>query len=197
MKSSVLLEYSNFSASEIRDKLTKISRVPVQEINVLTAAVLIPLFRKRNQWHVLFIHRSHWVNNHKDQVSFPGGMVEQGDKEVLDTALRETREELGIPPQQVQVLGQLHPMVFRNEYKIFPIVGQIPWPIELTLSPLEVSHIFSVPFNWLANPGHYSRKEYKSPEGEKRQVYFYNKYRDELLWGISAFITIDLVDKLK
>jgi 8-oxo-dGTP pyrophosphatase MutT (NUDIX family) len=191
------IDLLKLTSSEIKNKLTK--PVPIQEDleNIPKAAVLIPLFLQNNQWNVLFIHRSSWVDKHRDQVSFPGGMTEQGDKDPIETALRETREELGIASHWVKVLGQLNPMVFRNEYRIYPIVGEIPWPIEITPSKMEVRHTFSMPLNWLANPKHYSLKDYGPADGEKRQVYFFQEYEHELLWGISAFITIQLIEKLK
>ena len=191
------VDYSSLTDLDIKNKLAKPILIRAKNDDVPQASVLIPLFRLRNQWQVLFIHRSNWVDKHKDQVSFPGGMAEQGDKDPIETALRETKEELAIPSWLVKVLGQLDPLVFRSEYRIYPIVGEIPYPIEITPSKMEVSHSFFVPLNWLANPQHYSLKDYDSTEGEKRQVYYYQEYEDELLWGISAFITIQLVEKLK
>jgi 8-oxo-dGTP pyrophosphatase MutT (NUDIX family) len=197
MANSINLDLSKLTSLEIKNKLAIGTYIFDCSDNVPTAAVLIPLFRQKNIWNILFIHRSNWVDKHKDQVSFPGGMAEQGDKDPIETALRETREELGIASHWVKVLGQLNPMVFRNEYRIYPIVGEIPWPIEITPSKMEVRHTFSMPLNWLANPKHYSLKDYGPADGEKRQVYFFQEYEHELLWGISAFITIQLIEKLK
>ncbi len=197
MKKSAGTDFSKLTSSEIKDRLAKPEQIQEDIENIPKAAVLIPLFLQNNQWNVLFIHRSSWVDKHKDQVSFPGGMAEQGDKNPIETALRETREEIGIPSQWIKVLGQLNPLVFRNEYQIYPIVGEIPCPIEITLSRMEVNHTFSIPLNWLANPQNYSLKDYESAEGEKMKVYFFQEYEHELLWGISAFITIQLVEKLK
>lgn len=189
-------DYSKLTGLEIKNKLSISEHETETEENVPAAAVLIPLFRKNQQWHVLFMHRSQWVNNHKGQVSFPGGMAEERDQNVVATALRETREELGITASEINVLGQLSPLVFRKEYKIYPIVGEIPWPIKLIPSAVEVSHTFSIPLDWLANPSHFALKDYPAPDGQIRQVYFFQKYRGELLWGISAFITVELVGKL-
>ena len=192
-----MLDLPHISASEIQNRLHKYGKIPGNTENTRGASVLVPLFKNKNRWHLLFIHRSSWVNSHKDQVSFPGGMAEQGDENVISTALRETWEEVGILPKQVKVLGQLTPIVFRNDYQIFPVVGVIPWPIELNLSPVEVSHVFSIPINWLANPAHFSQKPYISEDGHSGEVYFYKKYKGELLWGISAYITISLINQLK
>ena len=197
MKTITRTDYSILSSPEIKNRLAK--QAPIQEEtgNIPNAAVLIPLFLQNNRWNVLFIHRSSWVDKHKDQVSFPGGMAEEGDQDPFETALRETREEIGIASELIKVLGQLNPLVFREEYKIYPIVGEIPFPIETTLSKMEVKHIFSIPLDWLADPLHYSLKEVDSPGGKKRKVYYFQEYEHELLWGISAFITIQLVEKLK
>jgi 8-oxo-dGTP pyrophosphatase MutT (NUDIX family) len=190
-------DFSKLTSLDIKNKLSQQTPLDKNDDSVPKAAVLIPIFWQNKQWNVLFIHRSNWVDKHKDQVSFPGGMAEQGDKNPKETALRETREEIGIPSQRVKVLGQLKPLVFRKEYRIYPFVGEIPCPIEITLSKIEVSHSFSIPLNWLANPKHYSLQDYGTAEGEKRQVYFFQEYEHELLWGISAFITIQLLEKLK
>jgi 8-oxo-dGTP pyrophosphatase MutT (NUDIX family) len=197
VKTSTNIDYSNLASSEIKNRLAKQAQIQEEKEKIPKAAVLIPLFMQNNQWNVLFIHRSSWVDKHKDQVSFPGGMAEQGDEDPFETALRETREEIGIPSQLIKVLGQLNPLVFRKEYQIFPIVGEIPFPIEMTLSKLEVKHIFSIPLNWLADSQHYFLKDYDSLEGDKRKVYFFQEYEHELLWGISAVITIQLIEKLK
>lgn len=195
--SSSINDIWQLSAVEIKKKLNT-TKQNIKEIdNIAIAAVLIPLFQMRNQWQVLFIHRSNWVDKHKDQVSFPGGMAEQGDKDEIATALRETREELGIPSGRISVIGHLQPMVFRNEYRIYPIVGEIPCLVEITPSEAEVNHAFSIPLKWLANPRHYALKDYKQADGQVRQVYFYRKYHDELLWGISAYIMVQLIEKLR
>lgn len=190
-------DYSRLTSLDIENRLSQQVQQAEDKDNIPNAAVLIPLFRQENQWKILFIHRSHWVDKHKDQVSFPGGMTERGDKDVLQTALRETSEEIGIPSEKVTLLGQLDPLVFRSESRIYPIVGEIPFPYEFTLSKMEVSHVFSIPLNWLANPKNYSLKDFGSAGNEKRKVYFYKKYEHELLWGISAYLTIQIIEKLK
>jgi 8-oxo-dGTP pyrophosphatase MutT (NUDIX family) len=197
MTNSSKIDFSRLTTLDIKNRLFQQGQQVEDEDNVPKAAVLIPLFRQKNQWNLLFIHRSNWVDKHKDQVSFPGGMAEQGDKDSIGTALRETQEEIGIPSQKVTFLGYLDPLVFRNEYRIYPVVGEIPFPIEIIPSRMEVSHVFSIPLNWLVNPRNYSLKEYGSTEGEKRQVYFFQDYEHELLWGISAYFTIKLIEKLK
>ena len=105
MKTITRTDYSILSSPEIKNRLAK--QAPIQEEtgNIPNAAVLIPLFLQNKRWNVLFIHRSSWVDKHKDQVSFPGGMAEEGDQDPFETALRETREEIGIASELIKVLG--------------------------------------------------------------------------------------------
>jgi 8-oxo-dGTP pyrophosphatase MutT (NUDIX family) len=155
--------------------------------------VLIPLLCDGDQWHLLFIRRTETVQHHKGQVSFPGGAYELEDASLQATALRETWEEVGIPPAEINVLGQMPVFGTISSYAITPVVGQIPWPYPLKPEPAEVSRVFTIPIEWLADPAHWSEKPYVRPNGQQEQVLFFDHYDGELLWGITARITLDFL----
>ena len=165
--------------------------------NLTPAAVLIPLYRDGREWFVLLTLRTDRVENHKGQVSFPGGAADKTDKTPVDTALRETFEETGIPPQKVQILGQMPPLVSSSGFLIYPVIGKIHWPIALTPAENEVKRIFSVPLKWLAEPENKEERLYTRQNGTQEMVIFYKPYDGEIVWGITARIISDFLNQLK
>jgi 8-oxo-dGTP pyrophosphatase MutT (NUDIX family) len=160
------------------------------------AAVLIPLLCDGDHWQLLFIRRTETVQDHKGQVSVPGGAYEPEDTDMQATALRETSEEVGIPPSEINLLGTMPVFNTISSFAITPVVGQIPWPYPLTPQPAEVSRVFTIPVEWLADPLHWSEKPYVRPNGREEKVIFFEKYDGELLWGITARITLDFLKLL-
>jgi 8-oxo-dGTP pyrophosphatase MutT (NUDIX family) len=162
------------------------------------AAVLIPLFRHAEEWHILFIRRAeNEKDRHSGQVAFPGGRVDPEDEDEVSAALRETHEEIGIPPNRVSVLGELTDYRTVSNYLVRPVVAEIPWPTDLKPDPTEVSRIFSIPLNWLARPENCLERE-RHLEGfdVSLPVYYFQRYDRELLWGITAKITVELLNSL-
>jgi 8-oxo-dGTP pyrophosphatase MutT (NUDIX family) len=185
------------SEDYIRERLRKTWQVGNQQSRdgAKKAAVLVPFFRMDGEWKLLLTHRTQLVETHKDQVSFPGGAVEAGDGSPEQTALRETSEEIGIGEGQVTVLGRLCELPTVG-YKVTPVVGIVQWPAALTISKAEVSRVFSVPYDWLADQQNWEDKPYRLPNGGYGPVTFYHEYDGEKIWGITARIIRDLVQTL-
>ncbi|MCL4562662.1 MAG: CoA pyrophosphatase [Chloroflexi bacterium] len=161
------------------------------------AAVLVPFVCRDKQWHLLMTHRAETVQDHKDQVSFPGGAAEEGDLSLAATALREAHEEIGLKPEDVNVLGYLPDIQTHTRYAITPVVAAIPWPYTFILSPDEVTRVFTIPLNYLAEPANHEERLYSPPgRREKRPVVFFRPFDGEILWGISASITLQLLKTL-
>ncbi len=161
------------------------------------AAVLIPLYRANDEWHLLFTERTHTVEDHKGQVAFPGGRVDDTDASRIDTALREAEEEIGLRRADVTVLGVLDELLSVTQYRITPVVGVLPWPYSFTLSTAELSEVFGVPLRWLTDPAHCEIK-YHAPliSGPRIPVYYFH-YQGHTIWGVTARIMLNFFETMK
>lgn len=161
------------------------------------AAVLIPLFLHQNQWWVLFTRRNANLPEHSGQVAFPGGRVDPDDPDLQWTALRETWEETGIAPADVTILGKLPEFLTITNYLVTPFIGHIPWPYPLQPAHEEVSRIFKIPLNWLADPHNREERQRALPSPfSPVSVIYFKEYDGEVLWGASARFTVILLDIL-
>ena len=158
------------------------------------AAVLIPFIRWEETWQIVFTRRTETLEQHKGQVSFPGGGCELGESTPEATALREAQEEIGLGPQDVRVLGRLNDFITITRYRVAPVVGVIPWPYEFHPEPAEVGRVFTIPLAWLADPHNWDERPV-TPQGAARPfpVIHYHPYDGEILWGASARMTQELV----
>jgi 8-oxo-dGTP pyrophosphatase MutT (NUDIX family) len=164
------------------------------EWDVRPAAVLVPLYLVDGEWHVLFTLRTQLVETHKGQVSFPGGRVEPQDTSRVDTALRETEEEIGLRREDVTVLGQLDELLTVTQYHITPIVGVFGWPYPFVLSTAELSEVFGAPLAWLANPDNLEvRQREPLTPGRKIEVYYLH-YQNYTIWGATARMLLNLIE---
>lgn len=102
---------------------------------------------------IVLMKRTMMVETHKGQISFPGGFRESHDKTLLDTALRETEEEIGLPASSVRILGALSPVMTRNEIQILPWVGRISLPFSFRLNAGEVERLLYLPMETLVREG--------------------------------------------
>jgi 8-oxo-dGTP pyrophosphatase MutT (NUDIX family) len=201
-----LIRSSQLNIEDIQSKLASVNCIELENpfpgemftTPFRDAAVLVPLINQDNCWHLLFIRRTQIDGDiHSGQVAFPGGGREAGDKSALDTALREAYEEIGLLPTQVEFLGQMGPMKTISNFVITPVIGYVDWPILLTPSASEVSHIFTIPLDWLADPQNWTFEWRILPAPYPPvQVIYYKPYSNELLWGATARITHRLLQLL-
>ncbi len=187
--------------NDLRDQLerslSKLEPKAETEWDATPAAVLIPLYQEDGDWKLLYTRRTDSVDVHAGQVSFPGGQIEDADVSIVATALREAQEEIGLNPEDVETLGQLNPLFTVTQFLVTPIVGVIPWPYPLRTSPTEVARTFGVPISWLADPGNLEVKE-REPlvPGRSIRVYYFKEYEGETIWGVTARITVNLLQML-
>jgi 8-oxo-dGTP pyrophosphatase MutT (NUDIX family) len=162
------------------------------------AAVLIPLIQHAGEWRLLLTRRNADLPEHSGQVAFPGGRTDPDDTSPEHTALREAEEEIGVRPQDVQILGRLQEFLTITNYRVTPVVGLIPWPYPLTPSAREVSRIFTIPLAWLLDPQNSEERlrELPAPHAPVAVVYF-KPYDGEILWGASARFTMTLLELLR
>jgi len=149
--------------------------------------VLVPIYEKEGQHHILFTKRTDRVREHKGEISFPGGAYEEGDETLVITALRECAEEIGLPAEEVEVLGELDDIVSRvSNYVISPFVGFIPWPYQFRLDVEEVEELIEVPVLALLDKD-CLRQETDIINNVEDTLYFYH-YRERVIWGATAKI---------
>lgn len=177
--------------------LSQLSGNVQTEWEALPAAVLVPLYLEGGEWTLLYTRRTDSVDVHRGQVAFPGGRIEPGDRSAAEAALRESEEEIGLRPADVQVLGQLNPLITVTQFVVTPVIGVIRWPYPLRPNHKEVARCFGVPIRWLAEP---ANLEVHSREplipGLSVQVYYFKPYEQEVIWGVTARITKSLLDLL-
>ncbi|MDD5369354.1 MAG: CoA pyrophosphatase [Anaerolineaceae bacterium] len=168
------------------------------EMQFREAAVLVPLACLDGSWHLVYTVRTDFVQDHKGQVAFPGGATESEDVDRAATALREAWEEIGILPAHVQILGYLDNLTTISGYLITPVVGVIPWPYCFRASPDEVKRVFTIPLQWLADSSHREERAFVgATTGLPRKAIFFSDYEGETLWGITARITVILLEVLQ
>ncbi|MGE5224280.1 MAG: NUDIX hydrolase [Omnitrophica WOR_2 bacterium] len=158
------------------------------------AGVLIPFLQQDGIWQILFTRRTDKLPEHSGQVAFPGGRSDPRDASPEATALREAYEEIGLLPDSVRLLGRLDTFITNTNYLLTPVAGVITWPFPLKLEVEEVHRVFTIPVAWLADPVNHEIRERQlhSPYPPVPVIYF-QPYDGEVLWGVSAAITINLM----
>lgn len=154
---------------------------PVEGLS--NAAVLIPLI-ERDEWQVLLTKRTAHLNHHAGQVSFPGGRAESTDASPLDTALRETEEEVGIQQHFIKAVGLIEPYLTVTNFKVVPIVGVVNPGFTLNVDEFEVADVFEVPLSVLADQARYQRR--KILWQGKNRAYWELTYDGFQIWGATA-----------
>jgi 8-oxo-dGTP pyrophosphatase MutT (NUDIX family) len=151
------------------------------------AAVLVPCYIKNGEYHVLFIQRTDRVQDHKNQISFPGGACEEIDTCKADTALREAEEEIGLDHKDVRIIGQLDDMATAGtNYVITPVVGVFPYPHTFKTDDFETEEIIEVPISALLKED-CCKDGTALVDGRTVESYFYH-YKDKVIWGATARI---------
>ncbi|MGB9835244.1 MAG: NUDIX hydrolase [Candidatus Saccharicenans sp.] len=168
---------------------------PENQGDCLKAAVLLLLYPKNNRPHLVFIRRSHLVQHHQNQISFPGGQQED-DESIEQTALRETEEELGLRQAGITILGQLTPLyVSASNYLIHPVVASLRQTPHFYAQPDEVAEIIEVPLEHLLKEENL-KKEIWTLRDRVALVPFYH-FHDHKIWGATAMILSEFLSLLK
>lgn len=177
---------------KIRQALSKFKKCKAAETNFVQAAVLVPLFYRDDEFHLLFTQRSSKVTYHKGQVSFPGGVYTKDDPSLLATALRESHEEIGLEPKDVDILGELDDTVtIFSGFVISPFVAFIPHPYPFKINAEEIDYVFDIPLSIFRNKDR-CKVEYQIVGNEVFPTYFY-EYKGRTVWGATARIINQLV----
>lgn len=159
------------------------------------AAVLLPFYLKNNEPWVLFTQRSKQLKHHSGQISFPGGAVENVDKNLADTALRETFEEIGVSGDKVELWGQMESMTSLSGFHVTPIIGELNHGFHVVKDDSEVAEVFGVPFAFFQNLENRSEQHLQTESGQHR--YYLYRYQNRLIWGLTAQIIVQLLHILE
>ncbi len=171
---------------DIKERLKAREPGIIEDAGLRPAAVLMPLFEKHEEWHMLFTLRSPDLPTHQNQISFPGGQIDEGE-DALHAALREAEEELGIRPEDVEVIGRLDEIITITRFRITPFIALIPYPYTFRVSEDEIAEVIEIPLNSFMDPEIFRRDDSWRYEGKPYPVYYFTVGR-HTVWGATARI---------
>jgi 8-oxo-dGTP pyrophosphatase MutT (NUDIX family) len=157
-----------------------------REMASVAAAVLIPIYFRDGEAHLLFTKRANHVEHHKGQISFPGGRQDDDDRDLLHTALRETEEEVGICAQDVKIIGQTDRFLTNTRFMITPWIGIFPYPYSFKVSQAEIDYLVEVPLRHLLLSDCFEMKPFEW-DGLIGKIHYYH-YGEEVIWGVTGFL---------
>ena len=178
----------------IKDILNNRSPRHIQNGNLhyTPAAVLVPIFMMKGEYHLLLTKRAPRVKYHQGHISFPGGVMDETDRSPEETALREAEEEIGLLKDDVEILGPIDDsLTFVPPFIVHPFVGFIPYPYPFNINPKEVEKTIEVPLKFLASQ--VSKNDSTPAEFVRDIGYTEFQYHGELIWGTTASIVANFL----
>ena len=173
--------------------LTAIEAIALEVSGRTDAAVLVPLYVRDGELYAVFTKRRDDLRRHPGEISFPGGRYDEGEPDLRATALREAHEEIGLPPDAVEIVGALQPTpTIATGYAVYPFVGLIEPGRKWTLSAREVAEVLELPLAALLR-GYARRRLVRRGVPIRTDTYVLG---DNLIWGATARILSDLFDRI-
>lgn len=167
-----------------------LNALPRSDAPLTPAAVLVPLVARSHGLQVLLTQRTDHLHDHAGQVSFPGGRREHSDADPVETALRETREEIGLVEDFIEVVGLLDDYETGTGFRVTPVVSFVSEGFTLALDRFEVAEAFEVPLDYLFDPANHQTRS-RDVNGRRRTYYVF-EYRDRMIWGATAGMLMNL-----
>lgn len=148
------------------------------------AGVLAPIIEREGDWHLMLTKRSSALKHHPGQIAFPGGKQDEADADVIAAALREAREEIGLPPENAEVLGTLPVHETVTGFTVTPVFAHVRADFKVIAEPGEVEEVFTVPLSHVMDPNNYIIQS-RRWRGSRRH-YFAVPYGPYYIWGATA-----------
>lgn len=161
------------------------------------AAVLVPLVARPDGVTVLLTRRTDHLSSHAGQISFPGGSAEEFDSSPIETALRETEEEIGLARRHIEIIGVLPDYTTVSAYRVTPVVGLVQPPFALRPDPGEVAEAFEVPLGFLMDGLNHQRRVIELPQGAGTRAFYTMPYEQYFIWGATAAMLRNLFHFLR
>ncbi len=191
--------------AQLSDRLIKTGEALVRRLNghrwhrlesqdARPAGVLMPLWDDGQTVRVVFTKRTETLPHHAGQISFPGGMAEDDDPSLMDTALRETHEEIGVPPEAVKVVARLDQVLTITSFVVTPFVGLLSPDVEFVPNPVEVAKLIKVPLAKVLD-----RNQYRTTEINWQGMQFKQPaltHNGDVIWGATGRMLLNLLDAL-
>ena len=162
--------------------------------HLIPAGVLIAIVRHPTELSILFTQRSKLLRRHAGEICFPGGKVDRDDRSVVETALREAREEVGLPSDRVRVLGISTPYISASGFFVVPVVGIVKPSFTPRISRAEVEEVFEVNLENFLDTDRFSYK--MKTDRKKIRKSYQIQVKDRLIHGITAGILYQLSQRL-
>ena len=166
---------------------------------LIRAAVLVPIIFDGDKCSILLTHRSAELKDHANQISFPGGRIDENDISPVHTAVRETYEEIGIDEKHINIIGNLDAYITGTGFQILPIIAQIDRKYKININSKEVESIFKLPIDFLMDKSNHEVDKKLYNNGNISYDYNFNviNYETHYIWGATASILLNLYEKLK
>ncbi len=174
---------------QLRDRLLHYRPSPDQ----VDAAVLIPVTDTPTP-EIILTRRATHMTSHAGEVAFPGGKRDSTDTSIVATALRESREEIGLAADHVEIIGEMNTFVSRVGLRVQPFVGMVPGDVPLVANPDEIESIFRVPVEYFLNEKPVYTHKFRFRDQEFTVPSF--NYGEYVIWGLTAFMIVDLMKRV-
>ncbi|PHQ68756.1 MAG: CoA pyrophosphatase [Sneathiella sp.] len=168
---------------------------PLADTTFTPAAVLVPIVMRDEGMTVLLTRRASHLAKHPGQISFPGGRAEEADQNAVETALRESEEEISLQPHLVEVIGALNTYITVTRYSVTPVVGLVKPSFSLKAEVGEVSEIFEVPLDFLMDAS--NRKKHSGFHNGVERFWYAIPFNDYYIWGATAGMIKDLSERIE